>query len=203
MNCIIFELAKGLTLKMKFSRATFYRHRRLLDTPCREIAIQNFFKSKEQLAHLESLCLYSPLLINDIEPSKLNIHRTIPFHKLPSDPNFFRFLKRQMNLWNAFKDKTLREFIQSSEGQYWFKRRRLLKRRPLFELDAPYKVSKRSALAYELKVRSLLRKYPLLRWEDLKALGVKNAQPIYQRFPQRALYRERLLKKLQFQIDTE
>lgn len=203
MNDTIAKLATYLSSKPSKLRVHFYRNRHLLNESCKNIQIQNLIHNESDLNLLQQQCLYGPLTVDDcttpIERSALRRWKS----KLPQDPKFFRLFATQLKIWKQFEDKTLLEFLDSPEGRAWYRGRKKLKRAPLFELDCHYKVSKSSALRHECRIRELLRKQPLLRWEDLRDLGVKNAQSIFQRFPQRALHRSRYLKNLRAQTDSE
>lgn len=203
MNDIFFKLARFMHHSSPQLKSFYYRHRALLQKKCGEISAQTFFKSEAEWNLFKQQYRYGPLQFSDLSPSTNRKALEKIVKSFPKDPKFYAFFKNQMDLWIKFSDQSLEDFLKSTEGKRWFERRKLLKRKPLFELDAPYKTSKRSALEHESKVRGLLRKHPLLRWEDLRDLGVKNAQAIVQRFPQRAFHRQNFLKKLTSQIDSE
>jgi len=107
-----------------------------------------------------------------------------------------RCLTSQCALWKRFENKTVHEFLHSLEAHAWHRGAQKTKNaKPLFELDQMYKSTKRTALNYELKIRAVIRANPLLTYSDLKRLGVKNAQLIWERFPQRELHRARAWRK--------
>ncbi len=187
------KITRGKTKK----NYAFYRYRHLLNTRCRDFNIVSFVTQKAAHTLLDSLARFGPLLPKDLESKKERDLLSRWNAKLPKDYKFYQLLQNQLTLWQRYRDKTVLEFLESEDGIRWFKKRKRLNRKPLFELDEPFKASKKLAQHHENNVRRLLRKEPLLTLKNLQYLGVRNAQPIWQRFPHRLLHERRYLQKLE------
>lgn len=188
----LWKLADYVYTKNPKLKSFFYRHQNWLNKKCSDYpALDPFDFSKDVM---RELALYGPCEDLEISRAVLEITRK---HHTPNDPKFYRMLLSQAEIWRAFQDKPLQFFFESDAAKTWHRRRKKLGRKALFEFDTPYKKSKAQALDDELKVRNLLRKNPLLRFEDLKRLGVRNSQAILERFPYLSMHRENYLKSLE------
>lgn len=182
-------------------KSHFYRHQKLLLSKCSHLKHFHFVRTAHEESLLKILATSAPLLETDFE----NMEWKLIFRKwsklFPSDRKFYSMALKQYELWKTFSEKTLLEFLSSEAGQNWFALRKRLKRRALFELDIPYKQSKEAALSYELQIRNLIRSNPLITYADLTALGVRNAQKIYESFPQREFLRKTHLQKIKIEFE--
>jgi hypothetical protein len=195
------KLADYFFNKKAYAKATFFRNRKLLKQPLKNLNVIFWVKSKNDLALAKKLALYAPLDAQDLSsPEKKILNR---WRSLPQDPKFFKHILKQWELSKLFSEKSFLEFLMSPEGLAWYKSRSKLKRAPYFELDQIYKSSKQSALHREIFVRSLIRKFPLLTYTDLKSIAPKNLQLIWERFPQRELHRKRFLTSLLKRLGDE
>ncbi len=194
----LWGLSAWLHTKNPILKSHFYRHRSLLRQKCSLFLGIHFMTSHPARLLCQELSKYAPLEPADLTDQKMaNLLRD--WNKdFPRDRHFYRMALLQFNLWEAFASKAIEEFIHSKEGERWFQARSRLQkiRKPLFELDIPYYGSDAAAIAYETGVKSMIRSAPLLTYKDLRSIGVKNAQAIYERFPHRAVYRERFLSSL-------
>jgi hypothetical protein len=178
-------------------RSHFYRYQSWLKKKCSEIPAIHLLENNSDLALAQDLSRFAPLESADMN-SRDMAHKLKEWNQsLPNDRLFYKMLMDQWLMWESFATKTLEFFFNSKEGKEWFRKRKTLTDRPpRFELDIPFKRSKAAALAHERKVKDLLRENPLLRYQDLGALKVKNAQPICERFPHQAYHREFFLKQI-------
>jgi hypothetical protein len=203
MNDRLFKLARFLKNTSAKDRSHFYRFRHLLDKKLEEVAAILFLSSEEEVKLATHLSLYSPITENDLS-SKVEIQIFRKWKKIfPQDKKFFKMVLKQYEILKRYKDASVKSFLESKEGEEWYRNRRQLNRTSLFELDQPYKKSKTIAIHHEKKVRQLIRNNPLIRWEDLRDLKIKNAQTIFQNFPARQIYRDAFLQKLKTRLAGE
>lgn len=200
---IIFKLAQFLERETPALRSHYYRYRNLFQKPLSDIDLLGEFSSKKNRDLLFLMSAYGPLQISDIESLELRKILSRWLKQYPQDPKFYRHTYEILQWIEENSNLSLLKFMKTPQFLGWMQKRSRLKRAPAFEMDSHYKSSKQSALAHELKVRNILRKNPLLRYEDLKLLGVKNLQPILERFPQLALHRKLFLEKLRAQTARE
>ncbi len=177
-------------------RSHYFRNRSLLKKKCQSFEATPEFTSEAHQRVLMASEVHGSCLESDFESHSEKSVLQEWMNRFPDDPRFYRMLRQQMNLWKAFGDKTVEEFLRSREGVQWLQRRKKLKRRPTFELDRTFRASKQAALLYERKVQRLIRENPLLRWEDLKTMGIKNAQKIVGRFTPMKNLRKKFLREL-------
>jgi hypothetical protein len=200
MNDTLFKIARYLRKPNPSLKAHFYRKRGMLEVRCSEIQIAPWMKSVRELRVAADLAKFGPLMPQDFPEKQDRKIASKWLNRLPQDRNYFKLLCDQQVLWRSFRDRTLEDFLNSHEGKRWYRMRLQMTRKPTFELDMPYKRTKEEAYKNELKVREMIRENPLLQWVDLKKMNVRNAQAIYERFPHRELYRERVLADLTKQI---
>lgn|GEM_PF-6839855 len=196
MTNAIFCLSDYLLSKNRSRQSHYYRKRHLLSTACSDIKIFPWINEDSDEELLKILSQYAPLNALDLENKKLSYKLNSWNKTLPHDQKFFKMCLKQLSFWKSLSSKTLKDFIYSPEGENWYRKRKQLKRKSFFELDMPYKSTKTSALIRCQKARQLMREYPLLRWEDLRQLGLRNAQAIYENFPFRKHYRQLYLENL-------
>ena len=192
MNSILWHLFVAIHSPKKSSRSTFFRHKDWLKKSCRSLAGVEFIKNKNHLTLLKTLSEFGPLKPSDVKENK-NILKSWN-QKFPQDPKFYQMALVEYKKWNQFSHQNIESFLISEEGLKWGHLRSQLQRPPLFELDRAYKNSKSSALSYEMNIRNLLRRYPFLSLKNMKYIGIRNAQPIWDRFPQRRLHEARFLE---------
>jgi len=196
-HTIIYRIADFMQKQNLANRSHFYRYRSWLDKKCSEIKALHFIREGSELEVVRTLSLCAPLAASDFKNKQLPEAWRQSMARFPADRNFYKMIIAQWNLWASFKSQTLEAFLKSKSGKNWYEQRSFLKdRRPLFELDRPYRRTKASSLQHEQDVKAFIRKNPLLTFKDLRRLEIKNAQPIYERFPQRELHRELYLKKI-------
>lgn len=194
MNDLLFKLF--LEEKKTKKSAFYYRHRACLNKKCFEISLAPWMQDEDSKELIFILSKFGPLESSDLSGKLRRLYQDWKKRKLPQDPKFYRHCLKQIAMWDAFSNKTLQEFIDSSEGHKWFRKRLLLKRKAHFLLDQPFKASKAKALATELKARKLLRAQPLLRLMDLRQLGFANSQALMERFPFLEKHRLAYLQKI-------
>ena len=188
----LWKLANYVYTKNPKLKSFFYRHKSWLNKKCCEYpAFEPFHFSKDLL---RELALYGPCENSEISKP---VFETLRKYNAPKDPKFYRMILSQAEIWSGFQNKPLLFFLESDAAKSWHSSRKKLGRKALFEFDMPFKKSKTQALDYEMKIRDLLRKNPLLRFEDLKRLGVRNSQAILERFPYLSMHRENYLKALE------
>jgi len=173
-------------------KSFYYRHRDWLKKKCALYPAFEPFTFSQKL--IEELARFGPCVAGEVSPS---VCEKLELIKAPNDPKFYRMILAQIEIWRGFERQALQSFLESDEGKFWYQDRKKMKRKIFFEFDRSYKKSKTQALQYEDKVRDLLRRHPLLRLDDLKRIGVRNAQAILERFPYLSAYRENYLKSLQ------
>lgn len=179
-------------------KSHFFRHKELLKQPLHKISFAPFMRSKEDEEILFLLARFGPLIQSDF-PSSLQ-KRWSHWKHLPLDAGFYRMLMQAHQMYIKYRQTKLKDFLDSADGKQWLARRSRIQEKAFFEFQMFYKREKRSALEHRSRVRRLMRKYPLLRHEDLRALGVKNAQAIYEGFPFLAQYRAAFLKKIHSEL---
>lgn len=200
---IIFRLSEALLDRRKTSKSFFYRHRHLLEALCKNICLQPLLKNSEAESLLSELAKFAPLQALDLN-NEAQAKLLQDWNKIfPQDKKFYQMMKQQLELWQDFAEKPLREFIESRDGQSWYKKRMRLKRPATFELDLPFKKTKKSAYLNTEKIRNIIRTHPLIRYEDLKELGLKNLQPVFENFPQRELHRTRFLTQISHELQNQ
>lgn len=200
---IIFRLSSALLERKNSSKSFFYRNRHLLEAPCKQISLQALLTHPEAKTLLSELSKFAPLQALDLSDNT-RAQLLQDWNKtFPQDKKFYQMMKQQLEIWEGFSDKPLQEFIESPEGKTWYEKRRGLKRPAVFELDMPFKKTKQSALINSEKIRSIIRSFPLIRYEDLKELGLKNLQPVFENFPQRELHRTRYLTEISRGIQNQ
>ncbi|MBN8461687.1 MAG: hypothetical protein J0M01_02550 [Dechloromonas sp.] len=203
MNDKLFKLTRYFYKKIDSDRSHFYRFHHWLDRKCSEITSLSHLQTKEEIELCKRLCLFAPIAESDLEnKTHKNIYQ-IWKRKFPQDKKFFQMMLGQKNIWNKFSNQSLKTFLESEECKKWFKNRSQLKRKSTFELDTCFKKSKEKAKNYEQSLQKIMRDNPLLRWEDLRSMGVKNAQSIYQNFHAKKHYQNVFLLKLKSQIAAE
>lgn len=176
-------------------RSFYYRHRQLLKVPCGKLDFEFLTLSQAQLNVAQSLIQCGSLVSEDFHEAehKIALHS---FRRLPKDPAFFKMLLEQNEIWIKFSDVELESFLRSPEADRWYQSRKRLDRPAYFELDMPFKPTPQKALSNEIQIKRLLRKHPLLRYSDLKSMGLKNAQKIIERFLPLEMHRRNYLNKL-------
>lgn len=202
MNSIIYNLALYEYKKPKSLQSHYYRYRNYLELPLSQFQNAHPISSETELQLAVELSQYGPLKQSDVEPShRETLHR---WDKVfPRDPHFYRMVLEQYELWKKFANRSVFEFISSEECQLWMRSRAKLKRKALFELETDYKKSKINFLKLESKVRQLLRNHPTISLSHLKQMGCKNAQAIWERFPQREKYLHLFIRSLQHKFSSE
>lgn len=184
------------------ARSNYYRYRSWLEKPLKSIAFADWWSDLgQELA--EELASYGPLHPDDISQTKKRQLLEAWQKFLPKDPAFFEMLVRQHQLYMRLSELPLKDVIRDQQLQESFESRNNWNRSALFELDRDYRSSKGVSLERKMKVRQLLRENPLLRYKDIKALGVKNAQAQIESFPQLEWHRQNFLQKLKSTCDLD
>lgn len=197
MNDVFYRLGEYLIDSKPSYQTHFYRYRHLLKKPLKDLNFCDWASQEHEWKLAQELSLYAPLRPEDLKDQDLRrILRQWKKAALPEDPKFYQMLLRQNRIRTQYSDLSLEKFLGSKEGLQWLAKRKRLKRKPLFELDQPYKKSKQSSLKLKSEVRDLIRRNPLLRFEDLKALKIRNAQALLDSFPHRFYHRDSFLKAL-------
>ncbi|PIR21790.1 MAG: hypothetical protein COV44_11230 [Deltaproteobacteria bacterium CG11_big_fil_rev_8_21_14_0_20_45_16] len=198
MYDIFYKLYSYQRNKNRKLQAFYYRSRAILNRPCQEIPLCSWWNPKSKLDRkLASLLARSgPLDSRDLSDTKMRRRLLLWKKSCPMDPAFFRHFLKWEKVWREYSRFSLWEFMQSAVFKSWYQKRSRLKRRSYFELDAPYRASKVEVLNERLAVKALLRSQPLLRFEDLKAMKIKNAQLIMKGLPDLKKRRLDYLKKL-------
>ncbi len=201
LKMILTPLFESLQKRSLSRKSFWHRHRHLLELPCGSVRLKNWPLTTEQLEVAQILAQCAPLKIEDFKTSaQKKIYRQ--WKRLPQDPKYFKMLVEQDLLWRKLSHTTLMDFFGSPQAKLWYRGRSRSNRKAYFEFEAAYKASRKRALLYEASIKDLLRKNPLLRYQDLKVLGVKNAQVIMEKFPQLAQYRESALKVVAKNLST-
>ncbi len=202
MENIIFKLFQFHIQKNPKMRSYYFRHKDLLQKKCGQFSLAKWLQNEKEIELAKELSLYGPLEESDLQDKETKKIIRQWNKNLPQDPNFFKMLETQINLWNKFKDKSILEFIESEDAKIWFKKRSKLQRKALFLLDQPFKNSKLKALKHQALVRRLIRANPLMTYRDLQSLRVRNAQKIYENFPQRVCHRLSFLNQILAELDN-
>lgn len=200
MNETLFKLAQFINTKNTSLRSHFYRHRRILTKYCGEMSGWIPIESEHELEFVNELAKYGPLQESDLERSRESISRR--YRTFPQDSKFFQMLLKQRALFRNFKNKSVEEFILSREGRTWLSSRTQMTRIATFELDRPYKRTKASARRHEEQIRQIIRLNPLLAFSDLRRMGARNLQPIWERFPHHENHRKRALDQIEQQLNA-
>lgn len=191
----LFKLASYHHSKTSRLRSHFFRHRHLLQLPCHQLEKFAFTATSEDLPIIRQMAQDAPLLASDLdEKSSLEFLNKHP--RWPNDRAFYKNLLQQLEIWRRFSNRNLLEFLESDLGQKWYASRSRMSRIPLYELDCPYRATRPEVFAHELRVKALLRTNPLLRFSDLKALGIANAQKILENYPALVKHRRTYLERL-------
>jgi hypothetical protein len=199
MNSLIYRL--GLYLEARTTknkerlRSHFYRHAALLSLPLQKVFPLELTSEPRALRLCTHLADYGPLNRSDLDQEFHSLFLEWD-RKFPKDPAFFKKALYFQKVLKQHAPLTLREFFATREGRLWMRSRKRLKRRPCYEWDQSFKASKAKSLNDKLWVRNLLRKNPLLRLEDLKAMAVPNAQAHWEGFPFLKTYRQEYLRQL-------
>ena len=183
-------------------QAFYYRNRKFLSKRCGEIPLSTWWntssKFDRKLANL--LGTFGPLDSRDLKDPKMR-RRLLEWKKhCPMDPAFFRHFLRWEKVWRDHSGLPLSAFMQSEVFESWVSKRKRLKRKTYFELDGPYRPSNPKVLKQRLAIKALIRRQPLLRYEDLKALKIKSAQKIFEGLPDLKRTRLKYLQRLQRQM---
>lgn len=194
-----FKLKAYLSRGDRKFQSFFYRHRDALEKPCKQFALADWLEGLDAERLCELLASYAPIKEVDLEDDKLKKLLSAWNKRLPQDPHFFANTLKQLSIWRRFADKKLIDYLESSEADDWFSQRLKLRTRPHYELDCFYKRSKASALKRREQALELIRQNPLIRWVDLKEMGVRNPQGILESFPFAESHRKRYLQQLRAQ----
>jgi len=200
MSNILWHLYRGIHHPKTAPRASYFRNKSWLIKPLGSLKVFPFIKTAGDLRLLESLASFGPLEASDfLSPRDQQIIRQWN-RRFPRDPRFYRMAFYYYKIWKSFSKISILDFLKSEDAHKWARKRKQLLRAPIFELDSHFKKSKSSALHYEMGARSIMRKYPALPLIFYQKSGLKNAQPIWNRFPQRkiheALFTENFLKPM-------
>lgn len=201
MHNKLFALAEFLILNRKDRRSYFYRHKEILKLKCKDFSICEWAETSKEIKLVQLLARYAPLKMEDLEGESAKILNR--WKHLPKDSKFFEMLLNQMKLWKAFENEDVASFLKSTEGYDWISARKKMQRDATFELDRPFKSTKTSALENQEFIRKIIRSHPLVTFSDLKQLGAKNLQPIWENFPQRAAHRNRALQAIESELGVE
>jgi hypothetical protein len=200
MSDKLFRLAEFWYQKKEKHRSHFYRHRHLLDLRCDEFNACHWLRSEVDMDFARQLALYGPLAFEDVNEGQQKLLKQ--WKEFPKDSKFYSMCLRQIWLWKSFGRKSVGDFLESQEGKSWFDSRRKLNRVAYFELDREFKRTKQNFLQYEETIRKVIRSNPLITYMDLKRLGAKNLQTIWERFPQREVHRMNFLRQLASLFDS-
>lgn len=196
----IYKLAAYLLEKKEIYRSFFYRHRNLLDEKCKNIPIGIEGHQDQVIEYFEILELAAPFEIIELPENCAQFLKWNKHLILIEDPKFFHSSLSHLKLWKEFSNTSLKFFLQSSDGSNWYEKRKRLKRQAHFELDTPFKRTKKTALENIKQIRNVLRQNPLLRYQDLQELEMKNAQAVIESFPALQIYRAEFLEKLKHSL---
>ena len=188
-------LCESYLKPQSLSRTTKFRAEASLKRPLSEFQTSLFplDESSGRMASILSRC--APMTEDDFESPK-DRELFLKLQAFPQDRAYFEMLLEQDALFKKFRNTTVKDFLDSAEGKAWFKRAQRIKHKPAFCLEIPYYPTRQSSLRAEADLKRLLRRQPLLRYLDLKAMGFKNVQAILERFPSLNLHRQRYLKQL-------
>lgn len=199
LNNSIFKLAKYLESRDPRLRSFHFRHKNLLLQKLRNLKFQNWplNEKEEEVAKKLMQCCFA----NEKDFADASERRVLKKWKLfPRDRNFYKMLISQQKLWFESSELTLDEFLKSPAAKKWVSSRERLQRPALFPLDQCFKSASRGVLENERRVLNLLRKHPLLRYQDLKKMRIPNAQKIIENFSALEMHREKLLEKLRLRF---
>jgi len=188
-------LTSYLLRKKQLSRSSLFRAQRELQKPISHWRSSLIPMNEPQIRMATHLARYAPLHESDFDSSK-DRDIFLQFKNLSQDRAFFSMLVEQDALYKKFQNISFMDFLKTDEGKKWSSTARRLKAPPRLPLEAPYYPTRSASLRHEIATKRILRANPLLRYVDLRAMGIRNAQAVMERFPHLELHRRKYLKKL-------